>query len=208
MRLMRQAAGPECIHSRRVPWRSLLALAAAALAAASLGEAAWIQAKAQLGQHLIARAWARTQRGEEAPRAWPWADTRPVARLEVPAHGVNLLVLEGGTGHSLAWGPGHLSGTAPVGAPSGNAVVAGHRDTHFSFLGRLSAGDEIRVEDAEGERRAYRVTHSYVTHDGDAEAIRTTRHGRLTLVTCWPFDALLPGGSERYVVVAEASSAG
>ncbi len=26
---------------------------------------------------------------------------------------------------------------------------------------------------------------------------------RLTLVTCWPFDALRAGGPERYVVIAE-----
>lgn len=196
-----------CGSSRRgLRWRLLLAAISGALGVASLGEAAWMEAKAELGQYLIGRAWERSQRGEEAPQPWPWADTQPVARLWVPAHGVELLVLEGGTGHTLAWGPGHLAGTAPVGASFGNAVVAGHRDTHFGFLAELRPGDDIRVEDVEGERRVYRVARSYITHDADSGVLETTETPRLTLVTCWPFDAPLPGGSERYVVEAVAAT--
>lgn len=182
-----------------------LALLLATLGAGSLGEAARLHAKAWLGQQLIARAWQRLQRGEEAPRPWPWADTWPVARLEVPAHGVDLFVLAGGTGHTLAWGPGHLAGTAPVGAP-GNAVVAGHRDTHFAFLRDLRVGDEIRSQDAVGRWRVYRVAQSFVTNERDASVLAESAAPRLTLVTCWPFDALLPGGPGRFVVVAEAGS--
>jgi sortase A len=183
--------------------RVALAVLLALLGASSLGEAARLHAKAWLGQRLIARAWQRLQRGEEAPRPWAWADTWPVARLEVPAHGVDLIVLAGATGHTLAWGPGHLAGTAPVGAP-GNAVVAGHRDTHFAFLRELRAGDEIRSEDAAGSARVYRVVRSFVTDERDAAVAAPSDDTRLTLVTCWPFDAPLPGGPQRYVVVAAA----
>lgn len=108
----------------------------------SLGQVAWIHAKAGLGQLLIARAWERTREGRETARPWPWADTRPVARLQVPEHGVDLFVLAGGEGRTLAWGPGHLAGTALPGGP-GNAVVAGHRDTHFAFLREIEVGEEI-----------------------------------------------------------------
>ena len=200
-------SGMCCLRGRAtygLRWRLLLAVVAGALAVASLGEAAWLGAKAELGQYLIGRAWQRSQRGEEAPQPWPWADTQPVARLAVPAHGVELLVLAGGTGHTLAWGPGHLAGTAPVGAPFGNAVVAGHRDTHFGFLRELRRGDEIQVENAEGEQSVYRVEASYVTHDADSSVLEATEEARLTLVTCWPFDAPFPGGPERYVVEAAA----
>ena len=38
----------------------------------------------------------------------------------------------------------------------------------------------------------------------DASVLAPTPGSRLTLVTCWPFDAPLPGGRQRYVAVAEA----
>jgi sortase A len=40
--------------------------------------------------------------------------------------------------------------------------------------------------------------------------VHVARNGgdtRLTLVTCWPFDALRAGGPERYVVTAVATEA-
>jgi len=191
----------------RLRRRNVLVLTLLVLGAASLGEAARIHAKAWLGQRLIARAWQKMQGGEEAARPWPWADTWPVARLEVPAHGVDLLVLAGSTGRTLAWGPGHLVGTAPVGAP-GNAVVGGHRDTHFSFLRVLEVGTRIRTEDVAGRVQVYRVAESFVTHDRDARVLAPTEDAQLTLVTCWPFDAPIPGGPQRYVVVAEEVAAG
>jgi sortase A len=187
---------------RRVGWRGRVALVLAALGVAGVSQAAYLRAKAQLGQLLIESAWRRMQGGDEAARPWPWGDTWPVARLQVPAHGVDLFVLAGATGRTLAWGPGHLAGSALPGAP-GNAVVAGHRDTHFAFLRRLEVGTEVRTEDARGRVRAYRVTHRFVTHERDAEVLLDDGSPRLTLVTCWPFDTLRTGGPLRYVVVAE-----
>lgn len=181
--------------------RGTAALLCLAGSMASLGAAAHIHAKAWLGQQLIALAWQRVQGGEEAARPWPWADTRPVARIEVPAHGVNLYVLSGGSGQTLAWGPGHLDGTAPVGAP-GNAVVGGHRDTHFAFLEEVEVGTAIRVEDTEGWVRTYHVVDHFVTSERDAGVLASSDAPQLTLVTCWPFDGAVPGGTQRYVVVA------
>ncbi len=182
--------------------RNLTVTALVVTAVWQLGSGVYIHAKAAVAQHLLQRAWDRSLAGEREVEPWPWADTWPVARLEVPAHGVDLFVLAGGTGHTLAWGPGHLAGTAPVGAP-GNAVVAGHRDTHFAFLRELRVGDEIHTEDVAGRQRVYRVARSFVTHDRDASVIAPSEDTRLTLVTCWPFGAAVPGGSQRYVVVAE-----
>ena len=86
-------------------------------------------------------------------KPWPWADTHPVARLIVPAHRVELLVLAGANGRTLAWGPGHVEGTAAPG-DAGNAVVTAHRDTHFAFLRDLVPGDRIVVETPAGTIRA------------------------------------------------------
>ena len=187
-------------------WRGALALGLGLVGVASLGEAAVLHAKAEIGQRLIAHAWQRTQTGGGAAKPWPWADTWPVARLQVPATGVDVFVLAGGTGRTLAWGPGPLAGTAPVGGP-GNAVVAGHRDTHFAFLRDLEVGTEIHAEDAGGSTRTYRVAGAFITHERDGRVLADADGRVLTLVTCWPFDALLPGGDQRYVVVAEADRA-
>ena len=167
------------------------------------GEGLYIHAKARLAQALIARAWAATSAGAAPVRPWPWADTYPVARLRVPAHGIDLYVLEGDSGRSLAFGPGHMTRTSLPGQ-AGNAVISAHRDTHFAFLRNLRAGEELQVELPDATTRRYRVRDTAVVNQ-DAMAITgDTRTPTLTLVTCFPFDALLPRGPLRYVVSAEA----
>ena len=178
------------------------ALLLATAGAIHLGQGAYIHAKAQLAQFLIEHAWRRALAGERAPRPWPWADTWPVVRLEAPAQGVSVFVLSGSSGRTLAFGPGHEQGT-PAPGRRGNSVIGGHRDTHLGFLQKIALGDPIRVERADGARIHYRVTQLDVLHRRDTWVTRDDGGTRLTLVTCWPFDALRAGGDERYVVIAE-----
>jgi len=183
-----------------------LAVASLALAgAASLAAGSWIPAKARAARWLIERAWTRARSGESHPRPWSWADTWPVARLEAPRLDVDLLVLEGATGSSLAFGPGHWSGSALPGAP-GHSVVAGHRDTHFAFLERIRPGDVLRVTRTSGEVVAYRVGSARVVHERDSAPLRAIGGRSLALVTCFPFHALAPGGDLRFVVTAVDAS--
>lgn len=168
------------------------------------GKGAWIHAKAGLAQVLLHRAWARTLSGERHVKPWPWADTWPVARLRIPSEGRDFIVLAGGTGRTLAFGPGHLDGSARPGG-RGNCVVSAHRDTQFACLKRLSRGDSLVVETADGRSRAYRVDELAVV-DRRSPAIRAhAETSVLTLVTCYPFEAIAPGGPLRYVVRASAS---
>lgn len=195
-----------------MPRRRFLPCAAAvfgvlllALGGAQLGWAGWIHAKALLAQVLLARAWADTLEGARAVKPWPWADTYPVARLRVPALGIEQIVLSGASGRTLAFGPAHLDGTAPPGAP-GHSVLSGHRDTHFRFLRDLAPGTALHLQAADGAWSRYRVAGSEVI---DARAARFHPGGGrrvLTLVTCYPFDAIEPGGPLRYLVFAEAAS--
>ena len=164
--------------------------------------AAWIELKAEIAQRLMLRAWSRSQDGEGV-RPWPWADTHPIARLTVPRLGVDQLVLAGASGRTLAFGPGHLAGTALPGSP-GNAVISGHRDTHFAFLRELRISDPLVVEGRDGRRHRYAVQSTEVVDRSQLRVAATTGDARLTLVTCYPFDALRPGGPLRYVVVARA----
>lgn len=165
------------------------------------GEAAYIHAKAWVAQRLIAVAWDRSLATGAAVKPWPWADTFPVARLEAPRQGMALMVLAGTSGRTLAFGPGHIDGTPLPGDP-GNAVVSGHRDTHFSFLRELRSGDTLVVHSASGRIVRYVVSGIEVVRNKDVRVLLDTGDDRLTLVTCYPFDSVVPGGSLRYVVVA------
>lgn len=163
----------------------------------------WIPFKALVAQELLELAWAETQARQERTRPWPWADTWPVARLSWPDLEQTLVVLDGGHGESLAFGPGRVFGAEPGDGP---LVIAGHRDTHFRRLGELNSDAEIRLQGTDGRWRRYRVESARVV-DSRYEHIDTGAlpADSLLLVTCYPFDSLDPGGPLRYVVLARAA---
>ena len=173
----------------------LLTLIALALAL----DASYLHAKAWLAQQLLRDAWEATQANGVEYKPWPWADTHPVARLQVPAHGIDQIVLAGDAGRTLAFGPGWAESTATPGA-HGTAVISGHRDTHFAFLRDLAAGDRITLQGAQASAH-YRVIDTRIA-DATRETLRVGDDDSLLLVTCWPFDAVVPGGPLRYVVRA------
>ena len=166
-----------------------------------LGQGAYSPAKAWLAQELMQRAWLRVTAGEDRAAPWPWADTWPIARLTVKSRDVDLIVLAGGSGRTLAFGPGHLGASALPG-DVGNSVIAGHRDTHFAFLGDIEPDELIGVESFDGVRHLYKVTGTYIVDSRKGSLQLDTNLSVLTLVTCYPFDALEAGGPLRYVVTA------
>ncbi|MEO0993356.1 MAG: class GN sortase [Pseudomonadota bacterium] len=180
---------------------TFLGLTLIAVGAVGAARAAYDPLKAQLGQWLLDRARADTQSGNPT-RPWDWADITPVARISVPRLGVSAVVLGSASGEAMAWGPGHVSGTASPGTP-GLSAIAGHRDTHLAFLAETKPGDEVFVETANG------LPHRYVVREGlvvDSRhwtlPTRTDGPEKLVLVTCWPFDANFQGPL-RFVLYAE-----
>ena len=167
--------------------------------------AGYIHAKAVLAQHLLERSWQRSLQGARAARPWPWADTWPVARLRVARVGVDEIVLAGSSGRTLAFGPAHVDGSALPGR-AGLSVLAGHRDTHFGFLRELVVGDELRVDRPDGGSVRYRVSDLAVIDARSESVPLDAATDRLELVTCFPFDAVVPGGPLRYRVLAERMS--
>ncbi len=147
------------------------------------GDALYIHAKALLAQALLHRAWIATQASGVPAKPWPWADTATVARLFAPAQDVDLLVLAGATGRTLAFGPGHHDGSAMPGEP-GNTVLSAHRDTHFRFLHAIAVGDALIVEMPAGQRFHYRVREIEVADQRDLRLPRLPAEPTLTLVTC------------------------
>jgi hypothetical protein len=97
--------------------------------------------------------------GEAMPKPWPWADTWPVARLRMQHPSVDLIVLAGAYGRTLAFGPGHVTSSALPGQ-EGTVMLTGHRDTHFRFLKDVQTGRSPRPD---GKRRNHPALSSHRT---------------------------------------------
>jgi sortase A len=180
-------------HPARFCARRWMPFALAALGLLMIAQSGYIHAKALLAQMLLHRAFAATLLDGRPHKPWPWADMVPVSRIEVPRLGRSAIVLGGASGQSLAFGPAEVTGTP---------IIAGHRDTHFAFMGELRAGDEIRLTRADGDQTAYRVTRMEIA-DSSKGALSVPDPAReLVLVTCYPLDARLRG-PYRYLVHAE-----
>lgn len=182
--------------------RKLLLIALVIMSAVALIQGGWIHAKAMLAQYLIAESWAEQRLGRARAKPWPWADTWPVARLQVPELGIDQFVLAGANGRVLAFGPGHINGTA-MPASGGNTVISGHRDTHFRWLKNLKNGSHITLTMPDGRQVSYVVKNRQVISMQDTWALEERGIHLLRLLTCYPFGAVMPGGSRRYLVTAE-----
>jgi sortase A len=164
------------------------------------GDGAYIHVKAWLAQVLLERAFDRSVATGQPVKPWSWADTWPVARIEVKRIGASAIVLEGTSGQALAFGPGHLHQTVDVGE-RGVAIYAAHRDTHFRFLRDVAIGDVIDVTRSDGKRFRYRADSSAIVRFDASGIDPATQDFELVLATCWPFDAVT-SGPERYLLHA------
>jgi sortase A len=166
----------------------------------SWSNASYIHMKAELAQLLLEVAWQKTLDVGGNSKPWPWADTWPIARLSNYKLDDDLLVLAGAHGSSLAFGPGHMDGTILPGSV-GTSVIAGHRDTHFRFLERLETGDTMLLQNRTGEWHVFSVGAIEIKDSGDDPTwILDLSRDEIHLVTCYPFDAISPGGPLRYIV--------
>lgn len=183
-------------------------LACLALGVALVAQAGWIHAKAVLAQWLIAHAWERMRDGAQDAKPWPWADTRPIARLTfVDRSPRAVTVLDGASGRNLAFGPTHDAASVLPGEP-GNSVIAGHRDTHFAVLRGTKTGDRLHIERYDGARAEFTVTDVRVVDSRTTRIALGADVPLLTLVTCHPFDAVSARGPLRLVVTAQRDDPG
>ncbi len=183
-----------------VPHRHHWILAAVSLTAAIFFiDALWIPVKAEIAQALLARSWHQTLAGNPDAKPWPWADTRAVAILEVPRLGLKEIVLEGSSGRNLAFGPTLINSTAVE--ETQDRILSGHRDTHFHFLKDLKKDDLLRLVTPAGSQE-YQVSWLEVVDTRQQQLVIDDGVERLTLLTCYPFDAPTAGGPMRWVVTA------
>ena len=186
----------------RIGKTRLAALALLLVGVWQFGHGVYLEGKAWLAQLLLRQAWEETLAGGQEVHPWPWADTWPVARMQVARLGVDRIVLAGASGRTMAFGPAYVLGTAPLGG-AGNSVISGHRDTHFLFLRELRPQDRIELTLPDGSVHSYVVEGTAVHRQTEGWLMGATPESRLTLITCYPFDALVPGGPLRYVVQAK-----
>ena len=83
----------------------------------------------------------------------------------------------------------------------GNCVIAGHRDTHFSVLKEIRAGDTIIIDEPEGSY-TYKVSGASVVDPQNTACMQPTSKAVLNLVTCFPFE-YIGSAPRRFVVHAD-----
>ena len=86
--------------------RLILPLLLAITGLALFGQGAYIHAKALVAQVLLERAFDESIASGHPVKPWSWADTWPVARIEVKRLHASTIVLAGTSGQALAFGPG------------------------------------------------------------------------------------------------------
>lgn len=139
----------------------------------------------------------------------------PIARIRVPAIGLNMLVVNGTDSQSLKAGPGRYAGTAqdlgdyvgeapPAFMPGEGELVylAGHRTTYaapFARINEIEKGDRIDLELPYASIE-YVVTGWRIVLPSEISVLRSRGYEQIALQACHPrFRA-----SRRYVVYGRA----
>lgn len=169
-----------------------LALSGAALSL----HAAYLPVKAEVAQLLMADAYAEVSKSGQPVRPWSWADMHVIGKIEHVRSGTGDIVLEGGAGQAMAFGPALISGRH-----GSTKVLAAHRDTHFSWLKQVSIGDELEF-DLLGEDARYRVIATDIRRFDDFAVPANPARPLIALSTCYPFDSD-EQGPLRFIVWAQ-----
>lgn len=165
--------------------------------AAMTAKAIYIPIKAHVAQVLLTRAFDASVHSGTPVKPWSWADTAPIARITVPRLGASDVVLSGGSGEAMAFGPTALVDDRARAL----TVLAAHRDTHFEFVQDLRIGDLAEMERLDGSTATYRITHfetvrwDEFVHPADGRSYGDG--GLLVLTTCYPFGTAAPGPLRR-----------
>ncbi|MET0801051.1 MAG: sortase [Actinomycetota bacterium] len=197
--------------SRRGGWRALVhwfGVACLMVAAGFAGYVAWslwgtglhtAAAQEQLRTEFRHELEAGPADPSTAPVQVPLGDA--YAQLEIPAIGVNFMVVQGTGYEDLKDGPGHYPDTADPWDETGRVGIAGHRTTYqapFFDLGDLRAGDGIQLRTKYGTFR-YEVDRVFVVPSaGSGRVLVQTPRPSLVLTTCNPKYS----SAERLIVTA------
>lgn len=184
---------------RLAGWRRLLQIGLFANAMVLLGIYTAVAIQAKVFNAYQDYQLERRQHQAAAPRSEPLAEGELIGRLEIERLGVYAAVIEGTSDSVLRKALGHVGRTA-LPDDAGNMVIAGHRDTFFSTLGKVRRGDRI-VLVTPGGRHEYVVEQTRITDPADVSALDEQTQPTLTLITCYPFHWIGPA-PQRFIVQA------
>ena len=120
--------------------------------------------------------------------------------IYIPEISKTVNIFQGTDAKSLSRGAGHYLGSVLPGVKD-NSVIAGHRDTVFSSLGKVKLGAKIVITTEDGVF-TYQVNRISIVDASDRTVIVPTELATLTLSTCYPFN-FIGSAPKRYIVIAE-----
>ncbi len=109
-------------------------------------------------------------------------------RLQIPALGQDVPIVEGDGWEQLKKGVGHHVGSANPGQ-IGNVVLSAHNDIYgeiFRELDKLEPGDEVIVF-TERESFTYVVTERIIVEPTQVDVMDATNDATVTLISCYPY---------------------
>lgn len=109
-------------------------------------------------------------------------------RLQIPALGQDVPIVEGDGWEQLKKGVGHHVGSANPGQ-IGNVVLSAHNDIYgeiFRELDKLEPGDEVIVF-TERESFTYVVTEHIIVEPTQVDVMDATNDATVTLISCYPY---------------------
>ena len=131
--------------------------------------------------------------------AAPMPAGAPIGRIEIPRVGVRAMIVNGTAASTLRRAVGHIEGT-PLFGGGGNVALAAHRDTFFRGLRNIRRGDTIEIDTLQGVYK-YVVDGTEIVGPNDTRVLAASARPTLTLVTCYPFNAIGPA-PRRFIVQA------
>jgi sortase A len=119
--------------------------------------------------------------------------------MKIPSIKRSVNIFQGTDSKTLKKGAGHYLQSVMPGIQD-NSVIAGHRDTVFSNLGKVKIGAYVFIA-LKNETFLYQVDRIRIVDKDDRTVIVPTDEARLTLSTCYPF-RYIGNAPKRYVVIA------
>jgi sortase A len=127
-----------------------------------------------------------------------------MGKIEIPELNLSAAILQNYDPDSLRKGVGHIPNTAMPGG-LGTVGLAGHRDTFFRPLQRISPHAEIRLL-VPGGIYHYIVDSTEIVTPDRVDVLETGMRPELILITCFPFD-YIGAAPKRFIVHAHLLSA-
>lgn len=121
--------------------------------------------------------------------------------LEIPEIDVKVAIFDQATESHLNKGVARVIASSSL-SGEGNLSIAGHRDSFFRNLGQLVEGDQMMVNDMQGNTFTYQVVKTWIVKPTDTYVLKETENSSITLITCYPF-YFVGSAPDRYILRAE-----